>query len=376
MGNKVKVVHIIVGLNAGGAEKMLLKLLSYTDRERFDLAVISMTDKSHYGSVIEDMGIPVHTLNMKRGFPSLKAIIKAKKIIEDVDIIQTWMYHADFLGYLLSKFYSNVKLIWGIRQSNLERRNNKLSTLILAKINSLLSKKTNAIISCSLKAKETHVKFGYDINKIEVIPNGFEIDKYYPEINGAQNLKKMFKIPQNKNILAHIARWDIQKDHENFFLALKEIIIKNPNTVALMCGLNIDYENIQLVNLIKKYKLDDYVMLLGVRDDIPFILSGVDVFVSSSSGEGFPNVIGEAMACETLCAVTDVGDSSFIVGNFGMVVPRKNPTALSKAILRILNMDVTEKETLKKNARKRVQENFEINTVVKKYESIYELLYR
>lgn len=367
--NKKKIVHIIVGLNNGGAEMMLYKLLKYTDKEKYECSVISMMNEGIMGERIKKIGIPVYCLNMKRGIPSVQAIIKALGICKDKDIIQTWMYHADLLGFIISKILKK-KIIWGIRRSNLEKDKNKKSTLLIAKINSYLSKWTDSIISCSIIAKETHIKYGYSSEKVNVIPNGFELEKFKYIENSKKILEREFPTLKNKLIFSLVARYEILKDHKTCIEAIKIIKEKyTKNFRLLLCGTNINEKNLDLMKLIEVNGVQDNVLLLDRRDDIPIIMSATDIYISSSSGEGFPNVIGEAMACETPCVVTDVGDSAYIVGDTGKVIKRKAPMELAEKIIKFIE----EKEYLlnRKKCRERIIENFEIKRIVIEYEKIY-----
>lgn len=370
--NKKKIVHIIVGLNNGGAEMMLYKLLKYTDKEKYECSVISMMDEGIIGERIKKIRIPVYCLNMKRGIPSVQAIIKALGICKDKDIIQTWMYHADLLGFIISKILRK-KVIWGIRRSNLEKDKNKKSTLIIAKINSYLSRWTDSIISCSIIAKEKHVEYGYCKEKINVIPNGFELDKFRYIENSKKILEEEFPILKDKLIFSLVARYEILKDHKTCIEAIKIIKEKySKNFILLLCGTNVNEQNLDLMKLIVENRVQDNVLLLDRRDDIPIIMSATDIYISSSSGEGFPNVIGEAMACETPCIVTNVGDSAYIVGDMRQVVERQKPVELAEKIIKFIE----KKEYLlnRKKCRERIVENFEIRKITLMYEKIYQLV--
>ncbi|MHA5067735.1 glycosyltransferase [Cetobacterium somerae] len=368
---KNRIIHIITGLGNGGAETMLFKLLESMDKNSYELEVISMMDKGITGSKIEKLGIKVHALNMKRGIPNLNGIIKAINLCKNADIIQSWMYHADLFSFIISKFCKPKKLIWGIRRSNLEWNKNKKSTIIIAKINSILSRYVNKIVSCSIVATEVHKKIGFDSKKLITIPNGFAIDKFYNIKESKEQLCKEFNITSEKKIFSLVGRWEVLKDHDNCLKALKILSKKREDFILILCGTNITEENQKLLDLIKENNLEEKVLLLGRREDIPKIMSATDVYISSSSGEGFPNVIGEAMACETICVVTDVGDSAYIVGETGEIVPRKNPLLLAKAIEKVLNYSEEEKSIKQKSARQRIIDNFEILNITKKYTNLY-----
>ena len=331
-----KIVHIITGLNNGGAEMMLYKLLKYSDKNKYDFQVISMMNEGVMGGKIKNLNIPVYTLNMKRGIPSFKAIFKALKICKNVDIIQTWMYHADLLGFIISKILKK-KIIWGIHHANLERDKNKKITLMIAKVNAFLSKWTDLIISCSIIAKENHIKYGYNQQNMEVIPNGFELEKFHYIENARSKLIEEFPMIKGKLTFSLVARYEILKDHKTCLEAMKIIKEKlRENFIVLLCGTNINQKNKELMDLIIKNKLENNILLLDRREDIPIIMSATDIYISSSSGEGFPNVIGEAMACETPCVVTDVGDSAYIVGDTGRVIERQNPRKLAIEIINFI----------------------------------------
>ncbi|WP_432662625.1 glycosyltransferase [Wukongibacter baidiensis] len=366
-----KIIHLITGLSDGGAQKMLYTLLKNIDRKKYNLEVISMMDKGVYGDKIENLGIKVHCLNMKRGRLSFSAIFRLCKLIKKADILQTWMYHANFLGYIATRFVHVKKVIWGIRHSNLDKDKNKAMTLRIVKLCAKLSRRIDYIICCSDSAADVHIGCGYDHDRIITIYNGFELDrfKYYKEAKGL--LLQELDIKDNPFIISVVGRWHVLKDHNNFFKALDLVKQKKNNCIAILCGENINYDNSELVDIISKDDLGDRVRLLGRRDDVHRIMSASDLLVLSSSGEAFPNVVGEAMACETTCVVTDVGDSASIVGDTGLVVEKQNHKQLAEAIIKIMNLSEDELNKLGKKSRERIISNFDITNIVKEYEELY-----
>jgi glycosyltransferase involved in cell wall biosynthesis len=370
---KIKIIFLITGLNIGGAEMMLYKLLSYMDKNQFIIKVISLTNCGEMGSRLLDNNISVLSLGMKRGIPNPFFLYKLIKILKEErpDILQTWMYHADLIGFLAGRMAKIPKIIWGIRHSNLDFRKNKLLTLITAKICAFLSKNVNKIICCSEASLESHCKIGYYGSKMIVIPNGFNISEFKPNEGAAQKLKEELKIPSNNLLVGLVARWDPLKDHHNFIKAASLLKVRLPHVTFILCGGGISDENQVLSNWIKNSNCESSFYLLGNREDIARIIPGFDVLVSSSSGEGFPNVVGEAMSCEVPCVVTNVGDSAYIVDETGEVVPPRNPELLSNAIEKVLLLPEEVRKKLGELARMRVINNFEINKIVRKYEDLY-----
>jgi glycosyltransferase involved in cell wall biosynthesis len=188
-------------------------------------------------------------------------------------------------------------------------------------------------------------------------------------------LSKELDFEENKNVLIHVGRWDPLKDYENLIESLHHLKILRKDFMALLVGKEISYENSHLVELIKKYDLDSYVKLLGRREDVPKLMASADLFISSSSNEGFPNVIGEAMASETYCVVTDAGDSSSLIGNEGKIVKVKSPKDLANALGESLSMSSEELQIASEKARKRIIDNFTIEYATNEYQKLYEIKY-
>jgi glycosyltransferase involved in cell wall biosynthesis len=171
-----------------------------------------------------------------------------------------------------------------------------------------------------------------------------------------------------------VARFDPQKNHQGFVDAAALILRKQPNVKFIMVGHGINWSNATLVDWINKAGIASSVHLLGQRSDMPLVTAALDVAVNSSLGEGFPNAIGEAMACAVPCVVTDVGDSADIVGETGRVVPAGDPVSLAEEIFQILSLSHEERVKLGQAARKRVAERYEIGAVVERYQVFYSLL--
>jgi len=366
----INITHIITGLNLGGAETMLYKLIKNTDRKKYNVEVISLKDKGIIGPKIEQLGIKVHVINMKK-IPTINNLFKVRQLIKDAEVVQTWMYHADLIGYLATRFKSNMKVLWGIRRTSLNREENKKSTLLIAKFNALISKKIDKVISCSIAAKKSHINFGYSKDNMMVIPNGFEMNKLNFNSEARYKIRKKLNI-ENKKVIINIGRWNIAKDHKNLIEAYKQV--EDFNTHLIMIGPGITKENIELINLIKKNNIKNY-SLLGPQSEITKYLSAADFYVSSSMSEGFPNVIGEAMACQLPCVVTDAGDSSYIVDNTGIIVPIKDSKELSKGIYNMIQLPKKDRLELGVKARNRIEENFDIKVVTEMFEEQYKKIF-
>ena len=372
----MKILHIITGLGDGGAEHTLFKICKY-DFENEHI-VISLKDDGKYFSLLKKLGIEVYSFNFK--FYSINKFFSLIMLLRSLkpDIVQTWLVHADFLGSIAARLAGIENIIWNIRYSNIEIGKAKLTTILIIKVLSILSYSIpKFIVTVSRKAKKIYKLLGYNSRIFKFIPNGYDLSIL--KINKYQkiNFKKKNKIKKNIPLIGKVARYDPQKDHFNLINALSLIRMKNIDFFCVLIGFNISKKNISLMSEIKRLKLSSHIKLIGQNDNIPQVMNGIDLHVLSSSyGEGFPNVVAEAMACGTPCIVTDVGDSAFVTGNTGWVVPPKNSIKLASAIENALK----EKDTVKWNkrcnkVRLRVKENFSIGNMIKLYNKVWIKVY-
>ena len=368
----MKIVHIITGLNDGGAEHTLFKICKYDNFNKH--IVISLTGPGKYFSLLKKLKIKIYCLNAN--FFSIHKFFFLIRLLRllNPDIVQTWLVHADFVGGIAARLASIKKIIWNVRYSDLKLGSAKLTTIIIIKILSKLSYLIpKFIVIASKRAKKIYEIEGYDKKKLRFIPNGYDFSILKPSKFQKINFQKKNKIKKKIPLIGKVARYDPKKGHLNLIKALSLIRSKNINFSCVLIGTNINQSNIKLVSKIKELKLSNHVKLLGQNDDITKVMNGLDVYIQSSSyGEGFPNVVAEAMSCGTPCVVTDVGDARFIVGKNGWIVPPNNSIKLAKAIEKALSEIGTSHWSRRcKKARLRIKDNFNIINMIKSYSNLW-----
>ena len=371
----VRMMHVITGLGSGGAETMLYKLLSAMDRGRFVCSVVSLTDEGSMTEKIRALGIPVCALGMRGAISMPWALMRLISGMrrDGIQLVQCWMYHADLLGGLAARF-AGIPVIWGIRQSNFDADTSKRATINTMRWCARLSRRVPAgIISCSDAARRIHVRQGYAPDTITVIPNGFQTDVFRPDDGARERERSALGIPVDAAAVGIVGRFDPQKDYRTFIKAAAQLTKRIDNIYLILCGKDLTRENPELMAWIRDAGIADRCLLLGQRNDLAKLYCAMDVLVSSSAyGEGFPNVIGEAMSCAVPCVVTDVGDSAEIVGATGRVVPPRDPHALSDAVHEILTMSAGDRKRLGVAARRRIEDNYGLPGVAARYQDFYE----
>ena len=231
------------------------------------------------------------------------------------------------------------------------------------------------ILCCSRVAKDIHISAGYDRGKMVVIPNGFDIFRFLPDANARVSVRSELGLRKDTPLVGLIARFDPQKNHAGFFEAATLVNLSCPNAHFLLAGAGVEGNNPTLRHAIQQAGVGVNTHLLGRREDISRLMAALDVLASTSSfGEAFPNVLGEAMACGVPCVVTDVGDSAEIVGKTGRVVAAEDMDGLAYNIVEILQLSHEERRAMGAKARERIRARYDIESVVRQYERFYKSL--
>lgn len=372
--HSLKLVHVITGLNDGGAEGALYRLCQYDPLHRH--IVVSLMDEGKYGPLLMAAGVEVHCLRMPQGKVTLSGLRRLWRLLRQLrpDVVQTWLYHADLIGGVIARLTGVRNIVWGIRHSNLTPGTVKRSTIWIAKLSAAMSTWVpTLIVCCSQQAVEAHKRIGYTADKFRLVPNGYDLARLAPDATSGLRLRTSLDLPADIPLLGMVARFDPQKDHVNLLAALGQLKRQSQTFNCLLVGTGMDATNDTLADLLRQQDLTDRVTLLGRRNDINVVMNALDIHVLSSLGEAFPNVLAEAMACGTPCISTDVGDAAYIVGDTGWVVPPHDPSALAQgiqsALVALANTNTW--ESRQQAARQRIEENFTIERMVGMYDAVW-----
>jgi len=370
----VRIAFVTTGLGTGGAESALFKLVERIDRGGFSPMVVSLTTPGEFGPRFERIGVPVHSLGMRFGVSALVGVIRLAKRLSAFkpDLVQTWMYHADLLGGVAARLAGVGPVIWGIRHSDLSIDHNKRSTLAVVRICARLSSTIPIrILSCSKRACEIHAAAHYAAGKFVVIPNGFELDRFAPSDEARASVRAELGLRPETPLVGHVGRWHPQKNHAGLITAFAAVRSRRPDVRFVLAGTDVERANRPFWELVVDAGLADVCHPLGRRDDVPRLMASLDVLASSSHGEGFPNVLGEAMAAGVCCAVTDVGDCAEVVGTTGRVAVAGDTQSLAAGVVSLLELPAAERKQLGQRARARVMQSYEIGEVVQRHERFY-----
>lgn len=371
-------MHVISDLDMGGAEGMLVRLLRGLGRDSFSQTVVSLTGRGVYGDDVEAAGVPLLTLGMN-GFTatprSLEALCYAIRG-EQPSIIQTWLYHADLLGLMAARLTGDAHVAWNIRCSRLESEDTTPSTHLLIRLLSRLSSRPDVVLFNSNAGQRDHLAIGYRPRRSEVIPNGFDVEDKRPDALRRAEFRAEMEVDDRTFLVGMVARSHRMKDRSTFLAAAARLKDAHAPIRFVLVGLNHDWNDGPLVAEIDDHGLRSHIRLLGLRHDIPRVMAGLDCLVSTSrSGEGCPNVIGEAMACGVPCVATDVGDSRLVIGHTGVVVPIGDVAGVVAGVSQLMAATHEERQNRSEHCRRRIIERFDLRDVAARYADIYRELY-
>lgn len=367
----VRVLFLIRSLHLGGAERQLTELVKEIDKTRFVITVVTFYDGGVLRSELANIaGVTVVSLH-KGGrwdiIPFLWRLVCLVRAIKP-QVIHGYMGIANELGVLSGRMV-DAKVVWGLRASNMDFSHYGWASSWAFRIGSRCSHFADLIIVNSYAGKQHHIAHNYAGDHMVVIPNGIDTQRFQPDCRGRQQIRNEWGINENERLIGLVGRLDPMKDHSTFLRAAALLVRERENVRFVCVGDGPATYKRELLSLTHDLGLGQRVIWAGGRSDMPSIYNALDIATSSSYGEGFANVIGEAMSCGIPCVATDVGDSPTIVGNPEQIVSPKDPQALMSAWSQILDLPDSQRYALAQASRRRIVAEYSIQQLARKTEA-------
>ncbi len=356
---------------------MLARLAAALDGERFASSVVALGTLEPLGERLRQLGAAPLSVGMRPGRPDPRGVARLARYISSLrpHVVQTWLYHADLVGGLAAQLAGRPPVVWNVRHSNLDPAANSTSTLLAARACARLSRWLPHTILCnSQAAADLHAGIGYAADKLRVIPNGFDVERWRPDAAARAAVRQGLGVDDSTPLVGLAARFHPQKDHRTFALAAGRLAARRPDVRFVLVGDGITWENAELVRWLREAGAAEAALLLGRREEMPALTAALDVAVSSSLGESFANTLGEAMACGVPCVATDVGDSAALVGDTGIIAPPGDPAALAAAMETLVALGPAGRAVLGGRARRRIVDEYSIGRVASRYAELYSRL--
>jgi glycosyltransferase involved in cell wall biosynthesis len=359
-------------LNYGGAEMQLTILANALARSGHAVSLLMFYPN---GPMRERLSPEVNVRCLgKRGRWDVIGFLRSLFRVlyeERPDVLYSFLPVANLVGCLTRLRLPKLKLAWGVRASDMDLTRYDWFSRLTYSLERRLSRYPKLIIANSAAGRRYAVSHGFpDGDHFIVIPNGIDVERFQPNTSLRDAVRAEWGILPGETLVGIVARIDPMKDYPNFLEAAAKIARAGTGVHFVCVGADPENYTPVLREQARTLGLEKRIIWAGPRSDVPAVYNALDLAVSSSAfGEGFSNVLGEAMACGVPCVATDVGDAREILGDSGVVVPPSNPESLASGILALLGRLRLERVSLADSARRRITENFSADVMVQRTEA-------
>ncbi len=370
-----RILFLVRSLEIGGAERQMVELVKNMDHSRFDIHIVTFYNRGELRPLLENVpGVRITSIDKNNRWDLISFFVKLLNIIRAYQphVIQSYLDVPNSFNVLAGNLLG-IKTSLGASASFVDFSRYDWTALLVYKTGAFLSHFSNRIIANSNAGEKYNIAHGYSSKKMCVIHNGIDTQTFQPNQSERLRMRNQWEIGENQKVIGLIGRIDPMKDHPTFLNAAAQVTKQFPDSRFICIGRGpIDYLN-DLKTLANSLLERDKLTWIQDCDDkdMAAAYNAFDILVSSSYGEGLAVVIGEGMACGIPCVATDVGDSAFAIGDTGLIVPSKNPSALADSICTILQMSTHERVELGRRARQRVLDHFSIEKMASAYETAF-----
>lgn len=358
----MRLTFVIRSLEVGGAERQLVLLAKELHKKGHDVSVVTFYSRGAFNEELSDAGVVVYSLDKKGRWDVLPFLFRAGQVFNRLqpEILHGYLSGANLLILPYKAFVPDAKRVWGVRASDMDFSRYDWIHKFFFALECRLARFADLIITNSRAGKAFSVQNGFPADKMTVIPNGINTERYFPDRAAGEKVRQEWGIAPDHLLIGLVGRLDPMKDHPTFLKAAA-LFAKGYGNARFVCvGDGPEEYRSRMEALSEELGLKDRLIWAGVRSDINAVYNALDLStLSSAFGEGYPNVVGEAMSCGKRCVVTDVGDAAWIVGDTGVVVPIGDPERLVEGWERCLHLPDPPLPT-----RSRIEQNFSLHHLV------------
>lgn len=361
-----RVVFLIRSLDIGGAQRQLIELASGLQRANWRVKVLVFYGGGALEADLLKRGVRVQALAKSGRWDVVGFSYRLLRSLrhERPDVLHGYLGIENLLSTAMQPFVPKMRVVWGVRASNMDLDEYDWLARLSFNMGCWLSRFVNLVICNSRAGMEFCTAHGYPSNRMVVIPNGIDSERFKPDAIARSEMRQRWSIGDHHLLVGLIGRLDPMKDHETFLRAAAALSRDRPNVRFVCVGDGPELFRSRLKGLASDLGLDDRLIWAGPHINMPEVYNALDLAVLASRwGEGFPNVVAEAMATEVPCVVTDVGDAPGLVGDTGWVCPPHDPAELARALM-IATASRQDLAAYGQKARRRVRTEFSIERLI------------
>ena len=370
----IRVAFLTRSLEVGGAEVQMTTLARGLPAAEFETTVLTFYAKGPLQVPLREDGVSWLALDKRGRWDLLGFSARLARSLRAFapDIVHSYLGGPNVLAAAIKPVLPGSRLVWGVRESDMDFSHYDWTWRATFRLQSLLSFVPDLIVANSQSGLEHCLAHGFRGARARVVPNGIDTQRFQPDRERGAALRRQWLAGRKGPLIGMAARIDPMKDHGNFLQTVAEIAVHGPE-IRFVCigGGKPDYLA-EVQGMAESLGLADRIFWAGHLEDMPAAFCALDLnLLPSAFGEGFPNAVGEAMACGVPSVVTDVGDAGLVVGEAGAVVPRRDPEALAAAVGRWLATSEAERRVLSQAARQRIVAEFSADAMVEQMAELY-----
>jgi glycosyltransferase involved in cell wall biosynthesis len=362
----MKILFLLRCLDVGGAERRAVMTARGLQEQGHRVAIATFYGGGELEKELIGSDVRLINLEKRNRWDLLGFLRRFFRMIrqERPEILYSFLSGPNILAALTAPFWPRTKLIWALCASNMDFSRYDWLVRWAHWLETRLSPLPCLIISNSEAGRIHAIAQGFPASKIKIIHNGFDTERFRPNREARQTLRKEWNIPEDSPLIGLIGRLDPMKGHECFLRAAAGFVRSVPNGRFICVGEGPSDYRERLSHLAERLGLREQLIWSNHRTDLNGVYNALDILVSASSyGEGLSNVLGEAMAAGTPCIVTEVGDAARVVGTYGSVVPPDHPERLTEAMLAMWQR-ITAGSIDPEALRQRVEQHFSLTAMI------------
>lgn len=366
----MRIVFVASGLGQGGAERQLVQLAGGLADSGHEVHLLA-TRGGPYRQIALERGIHVAVVERKGVLGGVRSKLALARLVAQIDpqIVHPYLTSTNTWLTLCRPFLGKRWLVWGVRDSGTDPSLYGQRACLVFKLARLASRRADLIVANSLAGARNYAAVGYPADRIVVIPNGIDTDTFCPSATARDRTRAEWCVGPSDCVVGMLARFDPVKGHDDFVAAAQIVQRSMPSATFVIAGDHSAYQRCQLE--FRAHAAGVILVVLPEQVRPQDFLNGIDVFVMPSQlAEGFPNVVGEALACGCTVVTTDVGDSRLLVEGRGLVVPPSQPDLLARAIAKAA-AGLPDRESAAER-RRFIVEHYSIDRLVSRSEAVFD----
>lgn len=371
---RVGLMHLVLNLQTGGLEHLVVDTIRCIDETKYRPILCTLQDSvsESLHRKIQSFGIKLIRLKKRNVAVDLGTIQRLAQTLkkEDVTILHTHNWIPLFYGSFAAAISRTPIKIHTKHGSDIST-----SKSIVRILRRCISVTIDKCIAVSDDVKNAlRCGYGFNPRKIVVVKNGIDTKRHNTIAEGSRELKRAeMGVRNGTHVIGIVARLSDEKDHLNLLRSIPAVVssVRGKDFKLVIVGDGPCREN--LIGTVRQLQISKKVIFLGDRSDVPELMNAFDTFILSSVTEGISLTLLEAMATGLPVVATNVGGNPEVVvdGVTGILVPPKDPEKMAEAIIRLLQNRELAKQ-MGDAGRKRVEEKFSLERMVREYENIYE----